>query len=499
MPTHNRWLVLLIVSTALFLITIDVTVLYTALPRLTHDLGATNAQKLWIVNAYPLVMAGLLMSTGTLGDRIGHRRMFLAGLAVFGIASLAAAYAPNPQLLIAARALLAVGAAAMMPATLSIIRIVFTDDRERNLAIGVWAAVASGGAAFGPVVGGVLLEYFWWGSVFLINVPVVLLALALTPKLVPAIPGNPDRTWQISGGLVVMVGLVGTIYAIKEFGKLEPSMLTAIIAGVVGLGFLVWFVRMQRAMAAPMVDFALFRHPVFRAGAIGAAISMFVMIGVLLVFTQRVQLVSGMTPLQAAFAIMPLSLASLFAGPLTGLVAQRLGHARVVWLALLVAALGLLGLIFTYDGSMLARFVPLVAIGFGLGATMTGASGAIMLNAPEQQAGMAASIEEVSYEIGSTAGVAMLGSLMTWMYARSFILPDGVETPALARDGIDQAILAAESMAPDLASRVLSAAQFAFDQGFVATLWLSVIAITIAAVAIAVSARNAGTAGHRSH
>lgn len=484
MPNHNRWLVLLIVSIALFLITIDVTVLYTALPRLTHDLGATNSQKLWIVNAYPLVMAGLLMSTGTLGDRIGHRRMFLTGLAVFGVASLAAAYSPNPQLLIAARALLAVGAATMMPATLSIIRIVFTDDRERNLAIGVWAAVASGGAAFGPVVGGVLLEYFWWGSVFLINVPVVLLALALTPKLVPAIPGNPDRTWQISGGLVVMVGLVGTIYAIKEVGKLEPSMLTAIVAGVVGVGFLAWFVRMQRAMAAPMVDFALFRHPVFRAGAIGAAISMFVMIGVLLVFTQRVQLVSGMTPLQAAFAIMPLSLASLIAGPLTGLVAQGLGHARVVWLALLVAALGLLGLIFTYDGSALARFVPLVAIGFGLGAAMTGASGAIMLNAPEKQAGMAASIEEVSYEIGSTAGVAMLGSMMTWMYARSFILPDGVETPALALDGIDQAILAAESLTPAFASRLLSAAQAAFDHGFVASLWLSAVVSLISAVSI---------------
>jgi len=499
MSTHNRWLVLLIASTALFLITIDVTVLYTALPRLTHDLGATNAQKLWIVNAYPLVMAGLLMSTGTLGDRIGHRRMFLAGLAVFGVASLAAAYAPGPQWLIAARVLLAVGAATMMPATLSIIRITFTDDRERNLAIGVWAAVASGGAAFGPVVGGALLEYFWWGSVFLINVPVVLLALALTPTLVPAIPGNPDRTWQISGGLVVMVGLVGTIYAIKEFGKLEPSMLTAIVAGVVGVGFLVWFVRMQRTMAAPMVDFALFRHPVFRAGAIGAAISMFVMIGVLLVFTQRIQLVSGLTPLQAAIAIMPLSIASLVAGPLTGLVAHRLGHARVVWIALSVAALGLAGLAFTYDGSALAQFAPLVAIGFGLGAAMTGASGAIMLNAPEQQAGMAASIEEVSYEIGSTVGVALLGSLMTWMYTRSFVLPAGVEVPALARDGIDQAILATESMAPALASRVLSAAQFAFDRGFVATVWLAVAVIAVAAFGIAVSVRRADTAGHRSH
>ena len=173
MATGNRWLVLAIVSSALFLIVVDMTVLYTALPRLTHDLAASASQKLWIVNAYPLVVAGLLPGLGTLGDRLGHRSLFLAGLVVFGIASLSAAYSPTPEALIGSRVLLAVGAAMMMPATLSIIRLTFTEDDERSFAIGIWAAVASGGAAFGPVIGGVMLEYFWWGSVFLINVPVV--------------------------------------------------------------------------------------------------------------------------------------------------------------------------------------------------------------------------------------------------------------------------------------------------------------------------------------
>ena len=176
---QNRWLVLAIVSSALFLIIIDMTVLYTALPRLTHDLGATAAEKLWIVNAYPLVVAGLLPGAGLLSDRLGHKRLFLAGLPLFGLASLCAAFAPSAAALIAARAGLAVGAALMMPATLSIVRHVFQDERERALAIGIWASVASAGAALGPVVGGVLLEFFWWGSVFLINVPVVVVALLL--------------------------------------------------------------------------------------------------------------------------------------------------------------------------------------------------------------------------------------------------------------------------------------------------------------------------------
>ncbi len=178
----GRWLVLAIVSSALLLIVVDMTVLYTALPRLTHELQVNASEKLWIVNIYALVVSGLLLGMGTLGDRLGHKRLFMAGLVVFGVASLAAAYSPGAATLIAARALLAVGAAMMMPATLSILRLTFADERERAIAIGVWASVASGGAAIGPVVGGVLLEHFWWGSVFLINVPIVLLALPLASE-----------------------------------------------------------------------------------------------------------------------------------------------------------------------------------------------------------------------------------------------------------------------------------------------------------------------------
>ena len=226
----SRWLILLVVSSALFLIVIDMTVLYTALPSLARDLGTDASEKLWIINAYALVVAGLLPGLGTLGDRVGHKRMFIAGLCVFGVASLVAAYSPSSTILIGARALLAVGAAMMMPATLSIIRLTFNDERERALAIGIWGAVASGGAAVGPLVGGVLLEYFWWGSVFLINVPVVLVALVAAGVFIPRSKGNREVGWDPVGSLQILVGLVGLAYAIEEVAKETPSFLAAAAA-----------------------------------------------------------------------------------------------------------------------------------------------------------------------------------------------------------------------------------------------------------------------------
>ena len=198
MSTTQRWLVLATVSAGLLMVSVDTTVLYTALPTLTSDLQAGASQKLWIINAYPLVIAGLLPGAGTLGDRVGHKRMYLAGLALFAAASLLAAFAPSPPVLIAAQAFLAVGAAAMLPATLALIRITFGDEHERGIAIGVWGTMAVLGAALGPVVGGLLLQRFWWGSVFLLNIPVVLLALAATAALVPGGSGHRDRPWDLS-------------------------------------------------------------------------------------------------------------------------------------------------------------------------------------------------------------------------------------------------------------------------------------------------------------
>ncbi|WP_280109682.1 MFS transporter [Nitratireductor aquibiodomus] len=315
MPPRNRWLVLATVSSALFLIVIDMTVLYTALPRLTHDLAATAIEKLWIVNAYPLVVAGLLPGLGGLGDRVGHKRMFMSGLAVFGIASLVAAFSPTPEALIAARVLLAIGAAMMMPATLSLIRLTFTDESERAFAIGIWAAVASGGAAMGPIVGGVMLEWFWWGSVFLINVPIVLCALlAGAFVLVNRRPENA-HPFDLIGSAQVMVGLVGLVYAIKEVANRDPSLLASSIALVIGGLALATFVRRQRRSAHPLIDFELFRNARFTSGVVAALVASAALIGVELVFSQRLQLVLGLSPLEAGLMILPIPAASFIAGP----------------------------------------------------------------------------------------------------------------------------------------------------------------------------------------
>ncbi|MDQ9388552.1 multidrug efflux MFS transporter SmfY, partial [Serratia marcescens] len=330
MYAKNRWLILTMVASALFLIVIDMTVLYTALPRLTQALDASASQKLWIVNAYPLVVAGLLPGAGMLSDRIGHKRLFLAGLPVFAVASLCAAFSPTAEWLIAARVFLAVGAAMMMPATLSIVRHVFTDERERALAIGIWASVASGGAAIGPVVGGLLLEYFWWGSVFLINVPVVLLVWPLAWKLIPRCGGDNPRPSDIVGSVQIMIGLVGAIYALKELSKPTPDVSALLVAALIGVLFLALFVRRQQRSAHPMIDFSLFRNRLF-AGGIGVALlSMVALIGIELVLSQRLQLVLGLSPLQAALFILPIPLASALAGPVAGLLLPRYGERSII-------------------------------------------------------------------------------------------------------------------------------------------------------------------------
>ena len=223
---NQRWIVLLMVGASLLLITLDNAVLYTALPTLIRELGASSSQGLWIINAYPLVMTGLLLSTGTLGDRIGHRQMFLGGLALFGLASVAAAFAPTPGALIGARAILAIGAATMMPATLALIRITFEDERERNLAIALWGCLSIVGNALGPIIGGLLLKHFWWGSVFLINVPVVIAAfisgLLVTPRTLPDL----SRPWDKVSSVQVMVFLSALVAAIQAFSHSPPSVLT---------------------------------------------------------------------------------------------------------------------------------------------------------------------------------------------------------------------------------------------------------------------------------
>lgn len=484
MTKQNRWLVLAIVSSALFLIVVDMTVLYTALPTLTHELAASASQKLWIVNAYALVVAGLLPGLGALGDRVGHKPMFMGGLVVFGAASLLAAHAPTPAILIGARALLAVGAAMMMPATLSIVRITFDDRKERAIAIGVWAAVASGGAAFGPVIGGVLLEHFWWGSVFLVNVPVVVLAFVLALPLVPADKGHSTRPWDFVGSLQIMVGLVALAFAIKELATRAPSFPLSAAAAVVGVAAIALFVRRQRRSAAPLIDFGLFADSRFSAGVTAALMASIALVGVELVVSQRLQLVLGLSPLRAALFILPIPLAAFVSGPLAGVALPLLGSGRVMWMSLALAGAGLAAYAMAQEAPTALQLAMLAVFGFGVGAAMTAASSAIMDNAPVDRAGMAASVEEVSYELGGAIGIAVLGSVFTAVYGASFAPPAGLDVPASVRDSLDEALLASEKLPPEAAATLVSLGRAAFDQAFLVVLVVATVLILASAFAI---------------
>lgn len=480
----SRWLVLLLVSSAVFLIVVDMTVLHTALPTLTRELGASASDKLWIVNAYSLVVAGLLPGCGTLGDRIGHKTMFVTGLALFGVASLVAAFAPSAQVLIGARALLAVGAATMMPATLSIIRLTFTDEKECALAIGLWGAVASGGSAIGPLIGGVLLQSFWWGSVFLINVPVVAAAFAAALFVIPSQKGTSTAPWDFMGSLLILVGLVGLAYAIKEVAMAAPSYRNAAAMAIVGVAALAWFARRQRRSATPLIDFGLFADRGFSAATVAALVSSFAVVGLAFVLSQRLQLVLGYTPLDAALFLLPASVLAFVGGPTAGGLAPKFGADRVIAGALLLAGLGVAGLFASANAGLLPQLLFLSAYGLGAGAAMAAASHAIMSHASAEHAGMAASIEEVGIELGGAIGVTVLGSILAGVYSKLLVLPGEAALPATVRDGIDEALVVARTLPADQARQVTGAVFRAFDTAYFSALGVAaVLLVAVAAVA----------------
>ncbi|RYF59283.1 MAG: MFS transporter, partial [Comamonadaceae bacterium] len=363
----------------------------------------------------------------------------------------------------------------------AIIRLMFADERERTFAIGIWAATAAGGAAFGPVVGGLLLEYFWWGSVFLVNVPVVLTALVFGAWLIPASPGNPDAPWDLTGSFQIMLGLMGIALAVKEMAKRDASLAVILAALSVGILMLTIFTRRQLRSTAPLIDFSLFRNARFSGGVIGAIVASIALVGVELVYSQRLQLVVGLTPLNAGLALLPIPLAALVSGPLTGLLLGRVGTHRIIVISLALLVLSLVGLLLTADTHGMLKMAVLVLLGASVGATITAASNAVMNNAPPAQAGMAASIEEVSYEMGGALGIAVLGSVLTGTYTRTMVVPAHLATSTDARDSIDAALLAVESMPRAFGDQLLQLAHTAFDQAF-GTVIVVAVGIVVAAI-----------------
>ena len=399
------------------MIGLDNSILYTALPELSEQLHATSLQQLWIINAYALMLAGLLLGTGTLGDKIGHRRMFVIGLWVFGIASLAAALAPGAWELVAARAFLGLGASIMMPATLALIRLTFEDEIERNTAIGIWGSIAVVGAAAGPTVGGFLLEHFWWGSVFLVNVPIVIIALILTAFLAPPNVANPAKHWDFLSSLYALITLASLVLVIKSVASshLNAMLIGGALAACLIGAFL--FTRRQHKLEEPLLTFDIFRSPIFSGGVLAAAGAMFGMAGLEMTTTQKLQLVDLYSPLHAGLIISLIALAALPMSALGGANLHRWGFLPIIAGGFLAMAAGIGCVVWGGTHEVFPVYLAgLFITGLGAGFVMSVSSTAIIGAAPASRSGMAAGVEEVSYEFGTLLSIAVTGSVLPLLY-----------------------------------------------------------------------------------
>jgi len=423
---RRRWAGLAVLASSLLVVVMDMTILNVALPEITEDLRPGAAAQLWMVDVYALVLAGLLVPVASLADRWGRKRMLLAGFTLFGAASMLVLVADSSGAVIAVRALLGVGGAMIMPTTISLIRTLFSDPRERATALGIWAAMASVGGAIGPLVGGALLEAFSWHAAFLFNVPVMVAAVVAGALILPesrsARPGRLDAT----GVVLSVAGMVGVVYAVKHLGADGPDPLTVGI-GVAGLVLLGLFVRRCLRQPDPMLEVRLFSSRPFSAGVLAALVTSMAMIAVLLVGSQWLQVVEGLSPLAAGAALLPLAVGGAVGSPLAPAAADRVGARTVVVGGLLLGAAGMLLLALAPQplvyGWVAAGFV---LIGLGT-ASLAVASAVIMGTAPAHQAGSAAAIEETAYEIGGVLGVAFLGSLAGVVYRAG--LPSGTQGP----------------------------------------------------------------------
>lgn len=481
-PQHtrpvNRWTVLVVLCISLLLVALDATVLHVAVPAVTEDLHPGAIQLLWIVDAYPLVAASLLILFGTLGDRVGRRRVLLIGYGLFAAASAIAAFAPSPHVLIAARALLGVGGAMIMPATLSIIRQVFPDRRERAVAIGLWTAVAAVGAAVGPVLGGFLVEHFWWGSVFLINIPLMAVMLPLGRWLLPESRGEQDGPWDVLGALTAAAGVLGAVLGVKELGGGHgPHRAAGIVPLLVGVALLVLFVRRQRRRKQhPLIDMAMFSRPAFCTSVGCIVLAMLALVGLELIAVQYLQLVLGLSPFETGLRLLPLTFAAMAAGLFGSRLLQRLGPRTMVSLGFLLTALAVLGLTVMgqHDRPWLLTG-GFVLLGFGLEMTLFGAYESMLSEAPAAQAGGAAAIGETSYQLGAGIGIALLGSVMNAAYAPGLARVPGVPAASSAQAGrsLGEAYEVSGRLGGSAGAALRHAARHSFVHGLHVTLLVS--------------------------
>ncbi|MDR1999349.1 MAG: MFS transporter, partial [Frankiaceae bacterium] len=471
---RRRWAILATLMICLLVVVLDNTILNVALRTMQDDLGASQSQMQWAIDSYALVFAGLLIPWGVAGDRFGRRRVLLGGMLVFGATSALSSFADTPAHLIAARALMGVGAAAVQPQTLSIIQNVF-DPSERGKAIGIWAGAAGSAVAIGPLTGGLLLKYFWWGSIFLVNVPIVIVGAVLIVLLVPDSrdprPGKPDPV----GVATSMAGLVLLVYGIIEGGNSNRWLtLPALGSILLGCALLAVFVRQQLRSTHPTIDMSLFTHRGFSAGTGAIGLSFFALMGGTFFLSYFMQAVRGYTALATGVALIAVAAAQLIAAPSSARLAARFGTAPVAGVGLTLAAIGFGTYVF-YDQSTPQWLLELsmVAQGAGMGLTMAPSTAAVMAAVPRAKSGAGSAVNNTVRQVGGALGVAVLGSLL----AVSFRGHLGADAPARLAAQLDQPPPAIVSPAPpldhqvaplvrsDTSESIVNALQFARDAG----------------------------------
>ena len=485
---RREWVGLAVLALACLLYAMDLTVLHLAVPALSEDLQPSSTQLLWITDIYGFMVAGFLVTMGTLGDRIGRRRLLLTGAAVFGLVSVAAAFSTSPEMLIASRALLGIAGATLAPSTLSLIFSMFQDPRQRTTAIGVWITSFSAGGAIGPVVGGVLLEHFWWGSVFLLTLPVMGLLLVLGPRVLPEYRDPGAERLDLVSAALLLVAVLTVIFGVKGIAQDGLSWL-AVSPILAGLAVGVVFVRRQFRLADPMIDPRLFKVPAFNASLATNLLGIFIAVGYFLFVAQYLQLVLGLSPLQAGLWSLPSAAGFIVGSNLAPQLLRRVRPAYVIGGGLAMAAAGL-GVLTQVGGSADLAILTAASgvVSLGLAPVFTATTDLIVGSAPPERAGAASGISETGSELGGALGIAILGSIGVAIYRGGLAdsIPAGVpaRASAAARDTLGGAVAVGQQLPADLGAPLLAAARQAFTTGLQVTAGISaVVAIGIAVLA----------------
>lgn len=490
------WTALGLLMFPVLLVAVDNTALTFALPAIARSLDPSGVQLLWIVDSYALVLAGLLVAMGSLGDRIGRRRLLLIGTTGFAAVSAATAFAPSAEWLIAGRAALGLFGAMLMPSTLSLIRNIFPDPGRRRLAVAVWAAGFSGGAALGPIFGGWLVEQFWWGAVLLVAVPIMLPLLVFGPSFIPESRDPSPGRVDLPSIFLSLLTMVPVVYGIKELATEGPGVQPlAVIALGAAMGFL--FVRRQQRLESPLLDMSLFRNRVFSTAITANVLALFSFNGFILFLAQHLQLLDGMSPSASGTAMLPALTATVMAGLLVVPLVRKVRPGFVVAGGLSLSATGYSVVAFGDHSAGPALLLgALLILALGVGAAETISNDLILGAVPPEKSGAAAAISETGYEVGSLLGTAVLGSILTASYQQHLVLPDAVaqtspgDSAERARETLAGAMELAGTLPAPLSEALAAAARAAFDSGVHITAAIALVLMAGAAALAAVVLRG---------